>query len=106
MNDVTYVEASRKFAERMSEHGGSPEEWLRWGWKCATAREPEAAELEVLVAGYERRLAFYQEHPGEAAKLLEAGESPVGLSHHPATLAALTTTASVLLNLDEVVTKP
>jgi hypothetical protein len=106
MNDVTYVEASRKFAERMMAHGDTPEAWLRWGWKCATARDAEAAEIEVLVAGYQRRREFYQADPEEAAKLLGAGEAPAAAGHDPATLAALATTASVILNLDETVTKP
>ena len=39
MNDVTYVEASRKMAERMMTDGGTtPEERIGYGFELATAR--------------------------------------------------------------------
>jgi hypothetical protein len=105
MNEVTYVEASRKFAERMMEQGSDPASQLKWGFHRATSREPDVDELEILVDGYERRLTRYRERPEEAAKLLGAGEAPVMEGVDPVVLAALTTAASVILNLDEVVTK-
>ncbi len=105
MNDVTYVEASRKFAERMMAHGSTPAEWLAWGWRQATARKAQPAELDVLTRGYERRLAHYRSAPEAAAKLLKTGESPVSKDADPASLAALAVTASVILNLDEVITR-
>ena len=105
MNEVTYVEAARKFAERMMDHGSTSEEMLRWGFRLATARMPEPAELEILVKGYGRRLEYYRANPEEAAGLLKSGEAPVRDGLDVAELAALATAASVILNLDEVVTK-
>jgi hypothetical protein len=105
MNDVTYVEASRKFAERMMTQGSTPAEWLAWGWRQATARPPEKAELDILTAGYQRRLDHYRSAPEAAAKLLKTGESPVPKDADPAVLAALSVTASLILNLDEVITR-
>ncbi|BCX48136.1 chromosome segregation protein [Haloferula helveola] len=105
MNDVTYLEASRRFAERMMEHGDTPEVRLAWGWKCATARQPDPEEVKVLVSGFERRLEFYRQNPEEANALLQTGEAPVSDGHDPAELAAMATAASVILNLDEVITK-
>ncbi|MCH7226529.1 DUF1553 domain-containing protein [Haloferula sp. A504] len=105
MNDVTYVEASRKFAERMMKHGADLEERLTWGWRCATSREPDPQELVVLIQGHGRRLEGYRANPDEAKALLQAGEAPVMEGVDPVELAALTTTASIILNLDEVITK-
>ncbi|MEM1085323.1 MAG: PSD1 and planctomycete cytochrome C domain-containing protein [Verrucomicrobiota bacterium] len=105
MNEVTYVEASRKFAERMMTQGETPEQWLSWGWRRATSREATGDEMKVLLAGFERRLKVYEADPAAAAELLKAGESPTAENLDPVKLAALTTAASVILNLDEVVTK-
>jgi 3-oxoacyl-[acyl-carrier-protein] synthase III len=52
-----------------------------------------------------RRLAQYRADPASAEKLLAAGESPRDKTIDTAELAAYTTTASVILNLDEVVTR-
>ena len=61
--------------------------------------------MEVLLAGYERRLKFYGENPEAAAELLKAGEAPVAEDLDVVRLGALSTAASVILNLDEVITK-
>lgn len=106
MNDVTYVEAARIFAENMMANGITPEQWIAWGWKKATARDIEAGELDVLMRGFKSRHEFYSENPDKAKALISAGEAPVNQKDfNPVTLAAMSTTASVILNLDEVITK-
>ena len=45
MNEVTYVEASRKFAERIIANGVTPGERIAWAFRAATARQPEPTEL-------------------------------------------------------------
>jgi len=105
MNEVTYVEASKKFAERMMLKGKTASEWAAWGFRCATARIPEAEELKILMDGYRKRLALYLENPQAAEQLLSQGESKVAAQLPKAQLAALTTVASVILNLDEVINK-
>src|SRR5579862_544629 len=50
MNDVTYVEASRKFAERiLAEGGAAPAERIAYGFRLALARAPKPAETAVLL---------------------------------------------------------
>src|SRR2546428_5936649 len=50
MNDEQYVEAARHLAERMMTAGGAmPAERLAHGFRLATARPPEKAELAVLL---------------------------------------------------------
>ena len=106
LNDVTYVEAARKFAERMLIEGGRTDAArLRWGFRVATARRPTEVELQVLVAGLARTRRLFDDDPAAVAALLKVGESPSAPSLDSAQLAAYTAAANLLLNLDEVVTK-
>ena len=106
LNDEMYVETSRKFAERIIREGGAtPRERLRWALRLATSRTPEKREIDILDAGLERRLTKYRANPAAANQLLSAGESPRDKQLDAAELAAYTTAASVILNLDEVITK-
>ncbi len=106
LNDETYTEASRKLAERMMKEGGVlPSQRLGYGFKLAAARAPGASELLVLQAGWERRLSQYRSNRKAAEELLSAGESARDTKLDAAELAAYTTAASVILNLDEVITK-
>ena len=105
MNEVTYVEASRKFAERMMENGTTTEERIAWAFRAATARSPERGELALLTDGYQRRLARFREEPKAAEQLLAQGESPLDGTFSQVQLAALTTVANIILNLDELINK-
>ena len=51
------------------------------------------------------RRAEFNRTPGAAAKLLAVGESPRDKRLDPRELAAWTTVANVILNLDETITK-
>ncbi|HVR76481.1 MAG TPA: DUF1553 domain-containing protein, partial [Planctomycetota bacterium] len=105
LNDVTYVEAARGLAQRMLRRDESAGARLRWAFRAATARPPLPGELEVLLQGLERTLSRYREDPGAAGQLISVGESPRDQSLDPVELAAYTATASVLLNLDETISK-
>ena len=106
MNDITYVEASRKLAERMIEEGGAaPAERVAYGFRLATSRTPGNREQEILLRGFHRYLDRYQTRPADAEKLISTGDSPPDDSLPPAELAAYAATASMILNLDEVITK-
>jgi hypothetical protein len=106
MNDEQYVEASRHFARRMLIEGGTtPAERLTYGFRLATARTPQPAELEVLTGLYDQHLGHYRANPEAAAKLLQVGESKRDESLDAAEHAACTLLANLLLNLDETMTK-
>jgi hypothetical protein len=106
LNDEMYIETSRKFAERMFREGGaSPAQRLAWAMRAATSRPATDAEVRILVRGFERRLAQYRADRPSAEKLLAAGESARDMSLDTAELAAYTTAASVIFNLDEVITR-
>ena len=58
MNDVTFLEAARKMAERMMRDGGStPAERIGYGFELATAHQPSQRELEILLASF----AYYRD---------------------------------------------
>ena len=105
LNEVTYVEAAKKFAERMMTKGGTPGERIAWGFRCATSRVAEKEELEILVKGYERRVEHYRRDGKAAEDLLGQGESKVADYLPKPEMAALTTVANVILNLDEVINR-
>ena len=106
LNDPTYTEAARKVAERaMHDGGSSPAERIAYAFKLATARPPANDELKVLCETYDRRLARFKTNGDAAAKLLATGESPRDPKLDVAELAAYTTVASMVLNLDETITK-
>ena len=106
LNDEMYIETARKFAERIVKEGGpSPTQRLAWAMRVATSRPATSAEVRVLERGLDHRLGQYRADPASAQKLLAAGESPRDKTISAAVLAAYTTTASVILNLDEVITR-
>jgi hypothetical protein len=102
LNEITYVEAARAFATRIITQGGpTPEARIAWAFRHCTGRQPAPEEVRILTTGLSSRLARYQQSPAEAAKLLAVGASKPPANIDPAELAAYTTTANVLLNLDE-----
>ncbi|MCE9527878.1 MAG: PSD1 and planctomycete cytochrome C domain-containing protein, partial [Planctomycetales bacterium] len=106
MNDPTYVEASRKFAERiMKDGGGSTDERLKFAFRSTLSRAPSAAELVVLRNIYDKQLTRFKASPDAAHKLLAVGELARDESLDAAELAAWSIVASALMNLDETLTK-
>jgi hypothetical protein len=106
MNDPTYVEAARKFAERILREGGeSLGERLAFAFRSVTSRPPTAAEIAVLTRVLKRQRAAYRANPDAAQRVLATGESPADASLDPAELAAWTMVASAILNTDEAVSK-
>jgi hypothetical protein len=106
LNDITYVEAARAFAERMLKHGGSTDaERLAYGFRLCTARMPRENEASMLAASLARFRQHYSADTGSALKLIAAGESKPDASLPAAELAAHTSLALLLLNLDETLSK-
>jgi hypothetical protein len=106
LNDPTYVEASRKFAERILRDGGlSTEGRLAFAFQSVNARPPNSAELTVLKGVLAKQLARFRELPDAANSLLKIGEAPADPQYDAAELAAWAMVASVILNTDEAVTK-
>jgi hypothetical protein len=105
-NDVTYVEAARVLAERMMTEGGTtPAERLRYGFRLVVARDPTPKERDLLVAAHERLRRQYAADKASAETVVHQGEKPRDPKLDVADLAAYAELASLLLNLDEALTR-
>ena len=106
MNDVTFVEASRKFAERLLLEGGAtPESRIQAAYNLALGRAARGPEMSVLSKTLHSFKQRYADDLDAAEALLAEGDSPWNESLDARELAAYTGLASLVLNLDEVLTK-
>jgi Protein of unknown function (DUF1553) len=106
MNDVTFLEASRKLAERMLLEGGARrEQRVDYGFRLVLARSPKPEQRVVLLKTLEEFELSYRRDTARALEFLKQGESPVRPGFDMVELAAYTGLASLLLNLDETITK-
>jgi hypothetical protein len=105
LNDPTYVEAARAFAERMTDHDDDDSERLNFGFRCAVARLPSEAERKIVTEILEAARSRFSNDTEAATKLLSVGSSKVISPLPSAELAAWTSLASILLNLDETISK-
>lgn len=102
LNDITYVEAARKLAERMLDQGElSTASRIQFAMRIVLAREANERELPVLLNALERSRSRFQKDPQAAQQLLSVGESRQKKQYDAVELAACTVIASLILNLDE-----
>jgi len=106
MNDVTYIEASRMLAQRMLLEGGAtPRERITWAFRLLTSRQPKDQEVGILQRNLDKQMEFFAHNPEEATRLLSVGEKRNDGRLNVTELAAYAATASLILNLDEVITR-
>jgi hypothetical protein len=107
MNDDTYVEASRKLAERVLLEGGETGvgERLAYGFRLSTCRHATDAERAVLSDVLKKVRADYSSDAEKVDALLSRGESSVNEKLARNELAAYAAVMNMILNLDEVITK-
>jgi hypothetical protein len=106
LNDVTYVEAARAFGERMLKQGGASDaERIGYGFRLCTGRLPVENETAVLTAALARFREQYADDGAAARKLIATGESKPDVNLPAPELAAQTSLALLLLNLDETLTR-
>jgi hypothetical protein len=106
MNDPQIVEASRAFAQRILLDGGvTDEDRAAYAFRVATSRKPTKDEAKVLLEVLKQQRAAFAKDAGAAEKLLNVGAFKAQGGMTPTELAAWTTVASLILNLDETITK-
>jgi hypothetical protein len=98
LNDVQFMEAYRKLAERAIKSSASEDEQLTTMWRLAVRRHPNAAELATIKAYRASEVARMKESPDDAKKLLAIGLAPVDSEVDPAELAALTVVTAGVMN--------
>ena len=102
LNDPTYVEASRVFAERILQHGGDTDgERLAWAFERALSREPSAGERDILLRLVGDRAAHFAANAGAAKAAATAGEWPAATALKPERVAAWAAVSRAILNLYE-----
>ncbi len=106
MNDTLYLEAARKLAERAMHEGGMTDAArLSYAYRVVLGRSPKATELAVLQRVLGEFRGQFQGKPEVAAKFLSQGDSGHDEKLDAAELAAYANVASLIMNLDEAVTK-
>lgn len=106
LNDPAFVEAAQALARRIARKGGTTtKDRVKFGLTLALGRPPDPMQIDVLINLYQSELAYYQAHPDQAAARAADPLGPLAPADNPAELAAWTSVASVLLNLDSVLTR-
>jgi hypothetical protein len=105
MNDVQHVEAARNLAQRVMSERESAKDRLGLAFRLCTSRAANEQEQKML----QTALADFQQHFSKdkagAEKLIGEGDSPRPKDVEVQELAAYTMAASLIMNLDETLTK-
>ncbi len=104
-NEPGYVEAARQLGARMLREAADDAARVRLAFRCATARQPSADETLVLTTALQRMRGEFAAHPDDAGRLLRVGAMPADPLLNPTELSAATSVASMILSLDETITK-
>ena len=102
-NDPAYVECARVLAQGAL--GSDARSRIAWAFEKCAGHPPGKADIESLLACYDRLLQIFHSKPDEATKLLKIGETAVPAGADPAELAALTGACGVILGLDEMLNR-
>ncbi len=106
LNETGFVEAARGLGARAYRAGGDDRQRVSWLFRAATARHPDAEELRVLLHRVAADLAHFTADADAARALTTVGATPAEHDIPAAELAAFTHLAALVLNLDEVLTRP
>ncbi len=106
LNETTYVEAARALAQRVLEAHSEPHERVVFAFRLATARVPSEPEIAILLGRLQILHDQFASDPDAAERLLAIGESPRNQQLDPLDHAAWAALCSLILNLDETLTKP
>ena len=102
LNDPTYVEAARVFAELILRNGGDTDaKRLAWAFERALSRGASAAERDILLRLARERTEHFAANAGAAKAAATAGEWPVTTALKPEHVAAWTAVSRAILNLYE-----
>ena len=105
-NEPGLLEAARHLGARMLREGGANDAArVAFAFRLATARTPRDDERRVLTTALVRLRIDFSTTPADAAALLRVGATTVDASLPSAELAAATSVASMILSLDETISK-
>jgi hypothetical protein len=105
-NEPGYLEAARNLGTRMLREGGTDDPArVAFAFRLATGRRPKSTETAVLTKSLAQLRADFTAHGSDAYAFVKTGASPMDPLLPPAELAAATGVASMILSLDETITK-
>ena len=106
LNDPIFIEAARKFAERLVAESSPHDDAgrIRLAYRLAVNRDPRAVEAASLASFLAAQREAFAAMPADAEKLLAVGHAPRP-DFDPVEHAAWTQLARVLLNTQEVITR-
>ncbi len=106
LNDPTYVEAARVFAQKIAAEGGANfSARIGWAFARALARPPTALETRLLDELFRKQRERYRNDEPAARELTSVGSARATDKIPPAELAAWTSVARTILNLHETITR-
>jgi len=106
LNDPSYVEAARVFAQQAIQHGGdSTEQRVEWMVKHALSRKPTPEEARVLADLWRAHASQYQKQPQQARQLTQIGLAPLSDKLPAWEVAAWTSVARTIFNMHEFITR-
>jgi len=109
MNDLTYLESSRALAAASLTDSNvkTHEDRINWIVQRVLQRDATALERATFSKLYDQAIAYYRDHPADAAKSLEGGQWQVDvkLKKQLPQLASYALVASAVMNLDEAISR-
>ncbi|HXE53760.1 MAG TPA: DUF1549 and DUF1553 domain-containing protein [Tepidisphaeraceae bacterium] len=106
LNDPAFVEPAAELARKIVQEGGdSTQSRISFAFRRVLTRSPDNSEIKRLDALYQLMLKKYQADPKAAEELADSDLPKPAKDLDRAQLAAWTTVANVLFNLDETLTR-
>lgn len=106
MNDPQFVEAARVLAEAALTSGGATlKEQIGFAFRRLTGVNPTSGVQNILTEAFHEEFARFKADANAATEFLSIGEAKRDESLDAATHAAMTVVTSMILNLDETLTR-
>ena len=102
LNDPSFVEAARVFAERILREGGQEDRArLEFAYREALSRTPDEQEMKIMGRLFALATKEFRADPAAARKLISTGQAPPPKDIDAIEQASWTTVARAILNLSE-----
>ena len=106
LNDPSFVEAARVFAQRIVTEGGNNDvQRMSFAYQWALSRDPDPVEQKVLLRLLNANRNALREDSEAVTALVNIGNSPKLRDVAPTEVAAWTMVARAIMNLDETITR-
>ncbi len=105
LNDPSYIEAAKVFAENAIAARAEVNERVQWLFLKAFARPPTEEEANIVAGLVKDHQTYYSQHPDQATLLLQAGQSGLPDDCEPSSLAAWMSATRAIMNMHEFVTR-